>query len=159
MSSVPTAPATQEVVVAATQEVAVPATQEVAVPATQEVAEEPAPVQTGAGAKKPKRLFTVVKVDGKESEMTGGKFWGSVPSSSARKSANQICKKLYGEDDCEIIITVKEITKGRENKEYTYLASRKRNDKAVSFSGKSGSVEIPFKYTMAIKKFAGEKEI
>lgn len=104
--------------------------------------------------KKVKRIFTVLSVtleDGSLGEFKGGKFGGSVPSSSARKSSNQICKEIYGDLDCQIQLTVKEITKGSSGKEYTYVATRKKNEKAVAFTGKDGLVSIPFKYSMTMK--------
>lgn len=105
-------------------------------------------------AKKSKRIFTVLSVtlqNGELAEFKGGKFCGSVPSSSARKSANQICKELYGDEDCQITLTVKEVTKGGSNKEYAYIATRKKNEKAVPFTGKDGTVNIAFKYSMNMK--------
>ena len=109
---------------------------------------------TKTKAKKAKRIFTVVSVtlqNGELADFKGGKFCGSVPSSSARKSANQICKEIYGDDDCQISLVLKETTKGASGKEYGYVATRKKNEKAVPFTGKEGTVNIAFKYSMTMK--------
>ena len=108
-----------------------------------------------APGKEKKRVFTVLYVrcqgSGEESEFKGGKYSSKTPAGAARKSANQACKILYNETDCEIEISIKETTKNGSSKEYTYKASRSLSKKQVEFKGSDGKVPIPFKYSMTLK--------
>lgn len=107
-----------------------------------------------------KRTFTVLQVtrDDAVVDFNGGRFQSKTPAGAARKAANQVCKKLYkDEDNCEIEIVIRETTKSTPaaknaaSKEYRYKASRTLNTKAVDFKGTAGAVNIPFKYAMNLK--------
>lgn len=102
-----------------------------------------------------KRSFTVGTVlhEGRETEIKGGKWQSKTPAGAARKAANQACKSLSeGSDEpCKVEITIREVTRNGAQKEYTYEATRKLNEKKVDFAGNEGGVNIGFKYSMQLK--------
>jgi len=102
-----------------------------------------------------KRTFTLVSLtlqDGSNAEIKdGGKYFSKTPAGAARKSANQHCKSLYGDENCQVDVCIKELTKNSLQKEYSYRAIRTLNEKDVNFKGKDGVVNIPFKYSMTLK--------
>lgn len=101
------------------------------------------------------RSFTVlsVKRDGNEVDFKGGKFTNDAPGSAARKAASQALKTLYGDEDKVVVdITIKETTKNRPVKEYTYRATRIYNDKNVELKNASGQkINVRFKWNTQLK--------
>lgn len=100
------------------------------------------------------RSFTVISVihEGQESDFKkGGRFLNATPAGAARKAASQACKFISaGSDDpCTITVTIREVTKNKAEKDYSYEATRKLNEKKVEF--KEAGVELQFKYSMLLK--------
>ena len=125
----------------------------------------PAPAPTAEGEKvinvevkgkeKPKRSFTVLTVhhDEKKAEFQGGRYQSFTPSGAARKAASEACKSLAGgsDDPITVEIVIKEVTRNRASKPYAYEATRKLSEKEVNFAGSSGTVKIPFKWSISLK--------
>lgn len=114
-----------------------------------------------------KRTFTVVEITRNDKEIAeekGGKFQSKTPAGAARKAANQVCKKLWGEeDDITVDICIEEVKKqrgGKKNEDkkekkkepYKYRAHRTLNTKDVDFKNSKGdAIAIGFKYAMNLK--------
>lgn len=95
------------------------------------------------------RRFTVVEVSTihgsvKGRENLGGIFKNNTPVEAAKKAASRICASTKIHGQCTLIITVREITRGSANKEYTYKVKRFRSDTTVL----KGDQFIKFKYSV-----------
>ncbi len=104
-----------------------------------------------------KRSFRVVSIihESQECDSTAknGRWQSKTPAGAARKGANQACKVIQNGSDepCTIDITIREVTRNKVEKDYSYRATRKLAEKHVDFSGANGGVNIGFKFTMILK--------
>lgn len=100
----------------------------------------------------PERYFTIVSVKTvrghtKGSENTGGRFRGS-PMAVAKKAASRVCRRSKIHGRCTFFITIKEITRGSQEKTYIYKVKRIRLPQNVNHSG----MEIVHKYRLEAKR-------
>ena len=71
-----------------------------------------------------KRTFKIVKLDGRSVDHEG-RYHGSSPLQAAKKAFNQHCRQK-GVKVCRMTITIKEVTRGGGDKEYSYAGERKK---------------------------------
>lgn len=101
--------------------------------------------QSGAN----KRNFRLVAIDGKKVEK-GGTFKGVRPNQVAVKAFNSHCRSLGLKGKCKKTFTIKEITRGSDNKEFTYVGERKKLSKPRVIS--RGGSEYKVNFETSVRK-------
>ena len=87
------------------------------------------------------RYFRLVSVNREQTDV--GERLKGTPEGAARKGFNAWCKKNDKRDRCSATIKVREITRGSNNKEYTYnVARRVWKGDVVDIGGR----KVTFKY-------------
>ena len=100
-----------------------------------------------------KRSFTIVSVSDKNGKKKGkdnlgGRFISTTPAGAAKKAGTHICRNTKIKGRCTLNITVKEITRGSANKEFSYKYQRIHDPVNVV----RGDVEIIFNYSSNVTK-------
>lgn len=100
------------------------------------------------------RTFEVIHVETKSGrvkgkENLGGHFTGESPSQAARKAGTQICRASSIKGQCTLVITVREMTRGSDHKNYTYEIKRVKLDEPKSIM--RGDSEIIYEYKMSCR--------
>lgn len=78
-----------------------------------------------------------------------GTYHGARPIQAASKAFTKYCQQ-NGKEECELAFTIKEITRGSNNKEYSYIGKRIKLDVPKTVTRGTKTFEI--KYINNVKK-------
>jgi len=97
-----------------------------------------------------KRSYRIVKVSNnrKNIDFESGIYHGR-PIQAAKKAFNSFCRKSKVRT-CDVVFTIREITRGSKNKEYKYHGKRKRLNPPKEIN-RGGNV-ITIKYENTVRK-------
>ena len=95
------------------------------------------------------RSFTTIKIISNDrrinSKNVGGRFQSANPASAAKKAGSSICRQYNINKSIKFNISIQEITRGSNNKIFTYTFSRKYNPVTVMRSGQQITYEFETK--------------